>query len=88
MSSETKNQAPKPTHIAYEVRDPEYNSREPLISRIGAVWPHKDGEGYDVILNANPVNGRVMLRTVRDRLEEAKSGEHPAQQREREERGR
>ncbi|MTD94368.1 hypothetical protein GIW81_08480 [Hyphomicrobium sp. xq] len=88
MSSEAKSQGPKPTHIAYEVRDPEHNSREPLISRIGAVWPHKDGEGYDVILNSNPVNGRVMLRTARDRLEDAKSGERPADRRDRDERGR
>lgn len=31
-------------------------------SKIGAAWPHQDGEVYRLVLNALPVNGVVVLR--------------------------
>ncbi|MDQ2947756.1 MAG: hypothetical protein M3Y27_17780 [Acidobacteriota bacterium] len=31
-------------------------------SRIGVAWLHRDGNGFDVVLDAIPVNGRVVLR--------------------------
>ncbi|HEL7666989.1 TPA: hypothetical protein UL927_000324 [Stenotrophomonas maltophilia] len=31
-------------------------------SKIGAAWPHQDGKGYRLVLNALPVNGVVVLR--------------------------
>jgi len=30
--------------------------------KIGGVFAHKDGEGFDVALAALPVNGRIVLR--------------------------
>jgi hypothetical protein len=32
-------------------------------SRIGVAFQHKDGIGFDVVLDATPVNGRVVLRS-------------------------
>ncbi len=29
---------------------------------IGAAWVHKDGKGFDVALEALPVDGRLVLR--------------------------
>ena len=34
---------------------------------LGAVWPHADGKGYDVVLETVPVggfNGRLTLRAI------------------------
>jgi len=31
-------------------------------SKIGAAWPHQDGKGYRLVLNAVPVSGVVVLR--------------------------
>ena len=31
-------------------------------SKVGAAWPHQDGKGYRLVLNAVPVNGVVVLR--------------------------
>ena len=31
-------------------------------AKIGAAWPHQDGKGYRLVLNAVPVNGVVVLR--------------------------
>jgi hypothetical protein len=35
--------------------------------QIGAAWFHKDGEGLDVVLEALPVSGRVVLRKFKDK---------------------
>jgi hypothetical protein len=53
----------KPVYIAYAVK--EYKSGEEKRSswsRIGAAFPHKDGEGFEIALDALPINGRVVLR--------------------------
>lgn len=31
-------------------------------SKIGAAWPHQDGKGYRLVLNAVPLSGVVVLR--------------------------
>ena len=56
-----------PSHIAYQVKDREGETG--IWTRIGAVWPHKDGKGFDVRLEAVPLNGRVSLR-VRSEIKE------------------
>lgn len=43
--------------------------------RVGAAFEHKDGEGFDIVLDALPVNGRVSLRKPKSKeaLEAAKA---------------
>jgi hypothetical protein len=53
----------RPTFTAFSVRDYTKNgTKESDWSRIGCAWLHKDGEGFDIILEATPVNGRVAIR--------------------------
>jgi hypothetical protein len=56
--------ANKPTHTAFTVRD--YKDGEGKQKgrwlEIGAAWVHKDGKGFDVALEALPVDGRLVLR--------------------------
>ena len=54
----------QPTYLAYSVRDYQKEGGKPDASwtRIGAVFPHKDGKGLDVILDCLPISGRVVLR--------------------------
>lgn len=33
---------------------------------IGAAFPHQDGEGYNLVLQALPIDGRVVLRTPKE----------------------
>ena len=42
-------------------------------NRVGAAFPHKDGEGHTVVLDSMPVDGRIVLRTPKERLEEERS---------------
>ncbi|HOY78373.1 MAG TPA: sigma factor [Hyphomonadaceae bacterium] len=32
-------------------------------SRIGAAWPHKDGNGFSIKLESFPLNGRIQMRS-------------------------
>jgi hypothetical protein len=54
----------KPTHIAYSVRDFEKKPGEADSSwlKVGVGFLHKDGKGFDVVLDAVPVSGRIVLR--------------------------
>ncbi len=57
-SNETTSKAP--SHIAYQVRDRE--GKKGHWTRIGSVWPHGDGKGFNIQLEAVPLDGRITLR--------------------------
>jgi hypothetical protein len=69
MTEEKKGN--KPSHTAYTVQDFKKSTGEPDSTwlKIGAAWLHKDGKGFDVKLEALPVDGRVVIR-----LNEPKKG--------------
>jgi hypothetical protein len=56
-----------PTHIAYQVRD--RDGKKGFWTRIGSVWPHTDGKGFNVQLEVVPLDGRITLRVVSDKKE-------------------
>ena len=37
---------------------------------IGAAWPHEDGKGYNLVLNAFPIKGQIALRVNEPRPKE------------------
>lgn len=49
-----------PSHIAYAVRDRE--GKRGVWTRLGGVWPHSDGKGFNVQLECVPLDGRITLR--------------------------
>ena len=50
----------KPTLIAYTVKNRGKN-KKPIWTRIGAAWPHDEGKGLSIELEALPVDGRLVL---------------------------
>lgn len=40
--------------------------RKAVWSKIAAAWAHKDGDGYQVRMDALPVDGRLVLRAPKD----------------------
>ena len=66
-SKTSKTSKNAPTHFAYQVRDGEQKG---YWTRIGAAWAHKDGQGFGIILECVPLDGRISLRVNAD---------HPAQ---------
>jgi hypothetical protein len=49
----------KPTHTAYVVRE---SKEEGRWLEVGAAWPHRDAKGFDIVLMALPVDGRLVVR--------------------------
>lgn len=75
MSDEStpKDAASKmPSHLAYTVR--ESKDGKSYFNRVGSAFQHKDGQGFNVELDATPVNGRLTLRTLKERLDERRGG--------------
>lgn len=67
-ASETPRGSKSPSHAAYQVRDRE--GRKSLWTRIGSAGAHADGQGFNLQLDAVPLDGRVTLRVVSDKKEE------------------
>jgi hypothetical protein len=58
----------KPTHIGYIVTQPEEGSeRKPFWRPVGTVWPHKNGNGFDVVIAEQiSVTGRIVCTERKD----------------------
>ena len=61
---------PAPTHRAYTVIKRE--GKEDYWLNLGIVFAHEDGEGFNLLLQALPLDGKIVLRTYKEREEEQK----------------
>jgi hypothetical protein len=57
----------RPTHVAYSVRERENKKSE--WRPIGVAWQHGDGKGFNVVLDALPLDGKVVLRSSEDKTQ-------------------
>ncbi len=48
-----------PSHYVYTVRD--RKDQKGIWTRVGAAWPMKDGKGFNVQLDAIPLDGYLAL---------------------------
>ena len=62
-----------PTHRAYSVIRRE--GQEDYWLNLGLVFPHKDGNGFNLILQALPLDGKIVCREI---SEEAPEEDPPA----------
>jgi hypothetical protein len=53
-----------PTHRAYSVIRRE--GQDDYWLNLGLVFPHKDGGGFNIILQALPLDGKIVCREVTD----------------------
>ena len=56
------NENKHPTHIISQVFDAKGDSKQARWMRIGAAWMHGDGKGMNLVLDALPTTGRLVLR--------------------------
>jgi hypothetical protein len=57
--------AKRPTHRVYAVT--ERGEAKAFWTAIGAAWPHRDGQGYNVELSCIPhANARIVIRMARE----------------------
>ena len=59
----------KPSHIAYVVT-PVKNSEKKIWRAVGAVWPHNNGNGFDLVIHDQlSVSGRIVCTEPREKAE-------------------
>lgn len=61
-----KTEAKSPIYHAYIVRDAKAEGQKAFWTRIGAFFAHDDGGGGTLILEALPLDGRVVLRAPKN----------------------
>jgi len=73
-----KDQPRQPTHRAYSVirRD----GQDDYWLNIGLVFPHKDGAGFNIMLQAYPLDGKIVCREIADDDADAKDKPEPPSQ--------
>ena len=59
-----------PAYRAYTVIKRE--GKEDYWLNLGIVFKHDDGEGFNLLLQALPLDGKIVLRTYKEREEEQK----------------
>lgn len=67
MSDNNATASKSPSHIAYQVRDRE--GKKGFWTRIGSVWAHADGNGFNIQLECVPFDGRITLRVASEKKE-------------------
>lgn len=64
-TNSTKQTAKLPSHVAYQVRDRE--GQKAFWTRIGTAWANADGKGFNIQLEALPLDGRIVLRVASEK---------------------
>jgi len=57
-----KEQPQQPTHRAYSVIRRE--GQDDFWLNLGLAFPHKDGKGFNIMLQAFPLDGKIVCREV------------------------
>ena len=57
-----------PVYTAFTTREyGEGDGKKTYWTQIGSVFAHKSGKGYDILLDALPVNGKIVLLEPKER---------------------
>jgi hypothetical protein len=75
VSQQKEKHMSKPTHIAYVVTYPKEGTDKKAIWReVGAVWPHKNGTGFDLVIGDQlSVSGRIVCTERKEKPAEDKA---------------
>ncbi len=68
-----KSETKQPTHRAYSVIRRE--GQDDFWLNLGLVFPHKDGGGFNIMLQAFPLDGKIVCREIsaEDTVQETES---------------
>ncbi len=68
----------EPTHRAYVVT-PSKDGKKGFWHEVGAVWPHKTGKGFDVVIyEGMSVSGRIVCTEAKERKSSQRLKQKPA----------
>jgi hypothetical protein len=58
----------KPKYNAYVVTQPKQEGAKAYWTKVGAVWPHKDGNGFDILITEGiSVTGRIVCTEPKEK---------------------
>ena len=66
------NDKQSPSFTAYQVKTD--RDEKSHFTKVGAAFAHRDGKGHTVTLDAMPVDGRIVLRSAKERLKDHREG--------------
>ena len=72
MTTESTN---TPAFILYRV---DGNGPEARWTKIGAAWPNRDGKGFNILCDAIPLQGRIVMREYTPKPKDAAPEAAPA----------
>lgn len=64
-NSENNPTSKQPAFIAYHIRDGK--DKDAFWTKIGAAWAHADGDGYNLVIEMMPLDGRIALRVPKEK---------------------
>ena len=67
MTQET-NTKNRPTHAIYKVTG---EGEATKFTKVGVAFPHKDGEGLQLMFDGIPIEGRIDIRKIKPKVETA-----------------
>ncbi len=65
----------KPAFRAYTVV--KHEGKEDYWLNLGIAFPHDDGEGFNLLLQALPIDGKIVLRTYKEEEDDKSKGKPP-----------
>jgi hypothetical protein len=68
-----KSEQRQPTHRAYSVIRRE--GQDDFWLNLGLVFPHKDGSGFNIMLQALPLDGKIVCREITEESQTAGQNE-------------
>ena len=58
----------KPSHIAYIVTDPKGREKKAFWHRVGSVFPHRSGNGFDIVIQEGiSISGRIVCTEPKEK---------------------
>ncbi|MDT7530736.1 hypothetical protein OVY29_18915 [Sphingopyxis sp. SE2] len=72
MTTDTTN---SPAFMLYRV---DGNGPEARWTKIGAAWPNRDGKGFNILCDAVPLQGRIVMREYTPKPKDAAPEAAPA----------
>ncbi len=69
MASDDK----RPSHRVYTVIKKHEKDENPFWLNIGSAWEHADEKGFNIQLQASPLDGRLVLRELKEDEPEEKA---------------
>ena len=71
MAQNSRNSVSKPVYDVYIVED-RGEDKDAFWLKVGAAFPHKDKDGMNIVLQALPTNGRLVMRRFKEKEEDEK----------------